>query len=434
MKIIRLTIENIKRLTAAAITPTGAVVVVGGKNEAGKSSALDAIAYALGGMSLVPSEPIRRGELEAEVVVDLGEYVVRRTFTRSTADAPTRSALVVTSKDGAKYPSPQAMLDQLMGSLAFDPLAFEREKPNRQAEILRAVVGLDLSDLDAARARLYDERTLINREATQLKARYESAPKHRDAPAELVSVAELSRQLQHASSAESAASVAHAAADRAQERRDAAEEALKRAAEAQTEAEEALAKAKARVEQRWADLHARADELLAADAHAVELQSRVPDAEPIRAQLHTAETTNARVRENQHATALRRQWQIATEKSQALTRQIESIDVTRDARIAEAKFPVAGLGFSASGGVTLNGLPFEQAASSAQLRCSVAIGLAMNPKLRVLLVRDGSLLDYASLEQLGELAAEADAQVWVEMVQEAPDGRTTVYIEDGAVK
>jgi hypothetical protein len=64
------------------------------------------------------------------------------------------------------------------------------------------------------------------------------------------------------------------------------------------------------------------------------------------------------------------------------------------------------------------------------LRVSVAIGLALNPKLRVLLIRDGSLLDEDSLRLIGEMAEKADAQLWIERVE---DGGATVIIEDGSI-
>jgi len=82
-------------------------------------------------------------------------------------------------------------------------------------------------------------------------------------------------------------------------------------------------------------------------------------------------------------------------------------------------------------GVTLDGVPFEQASSAEQLRCSVAMGLALNPKLRVLLIRDGSLLDEDSLRMVAEMADAQGAQVWLERVG---DGVAGVLIEDGEVR
>ena len=81
MKIVRLEAENVKRLVAVEIAPDGSLVVIGGKNGAGKSSTLDSIAMALGGKDLVPEKPLRDGAEKGHVEVDLGDLIVRRTFT-----------------------------------------------------------------------------------------------------------------------------------------------------------------------------------------------------------------------------------------------------------------------------------------------------------------------------------------------------------------
>jgi hypothetical protein len=92
---------------------------------------------------------------------------------------------------------------------------------------------------------------------------------------------------------------------------------------------------------------------------------------------------------------------------------------------------VPGLGLS-DDGVTFGGLPFAQASSSEQLRVSVAIGLALNPKLKVLLIRNGNMLDDDSLKAVAAQAEEAGAQVWCEWVTSNPEG-VSVMIEDGRV-
>src|SRR4030042_253729 len=115
MRIIRLESENIKRLSAVAIEPSGSLVVIGGKNEAGKSSFLDSIQYALAGGDSLPAMPIRRGEKKARVVADLGDIIVTRFFTA------TGSRLEVQNKEGAVFKSPQAILDRMTGKLSFDP-------------------------------------------------------------------------------------------------------------------------------------------------------------------------------------------------------------------------------------------------------------------------------------------------------------------------
>ena len=110
---------------------------------------------------------------------------------------------------------------------------------------------------------------------------------------------------------------------------------------------------------------------------------------------------------------------------------LDQIDLDKSAALAETKKPIDGLSFDANG-VTFVGIPFGQCSSAEQLRVSVAMALAMNPKLKVLLIRDGSLLDENSLKILSEMAEASDAQVWMERVSKG--GEVSVIIEDGEVK
>src|SRR5262245_40607787 len=133
MKITKLIAENVKKLSVVEITPDGNLVQITGKNGQGKSSVLDAIWWALAGQTNIQAAPIRKGENEARIVLDLGEIIVRRTFRQKTkkddsgaevADDGYTTAIVVENAQGARFPSPQRMLDGLLGALSFDPLAF----------------------------------------------------------------------------------------------------------------------------------------------------------------------------------------------------------------------------------------------------------------------------------------------------------------------
>jgi hypothetical protein len=149
------------------------------------------------------------------------------------------------------------------------------------------------------------------------------------------------------------------------------------------------------------------------------------------AQLQQADATtkrNAQAKERARLIAERDESDAA---AKALTDQIEKIDEWKRDQIAAAAMPISGLSFSADGGVTFAGVPFEQASHAERLRASVAIGFAMNPRLRVLLVRDASLLDEDGLRLVAEMAEQAGAQVWLERVER--DAQTTVLIEDGQV-
>jgi energy-coupling factor transporter ATP-binding protein EcfA2 len=425
MKILKLTAENVKRIKVVEITPEGDMVVVGGPNDAGKSTILDAIAMAIGGAAQAPTAPLRRGTEAARIVVDLGDLVVTRTY-----KAGGKTTLVVANKEGARYPSPQAVLDKFYGALAFDPLLFERLTPGEQAEMLRRLVGLDTSDLDLKRQGLYNERAERNKDVRALQVQLEALPDHQDATE--VSIAGIANRLAEAEKARQYASRMDLEYARLRRAVDVAEANRRHAVDEIAQAEATLVELRASL----AELEAKEGECRAqatvGQMQAAEASQAVPDTAALRASLAAAEDTNKQVAANRRRAEASGLLADAKGLSALLTDRIEGVDKERMARIAAATYPVPGLTVGDEG-VLLDGLPFEQASTSDRIRVSVAIGLAQNKDLRILLVRDGSLLGSEKLRLLAEMATAAGAQVWLEMLQEAPDARTTVFIEDGTV-
>jgi DNA repair exonuclease SbcCD ATPase subunit len=424
MKIIRLSAKNVKRLKAVEITPDGNMVVIGGKNGQGKSSVLDAIAYALGGKDVICREPVRRGAESAEVTCDLGDLIVRRTFT-----ADGGGSLAVETKDGARFTSPQGRLDGLMGRLSFDPLEFARMDPTKQAETLRVLLGLDFAELEAQRASLFAQRTDVNRDGKALRARFDAIPERfAELPAEEISSASLIEDLEQAQQENhrNANARSNAAAEQATARRMLAD------AEAQVmRTRTEIQKITDRLKDEEAIVASRIRNLEEASV-TIDAVSAIKDVDvaPLKLKLAGVEETNRKIRSNHQREELLAEIEGKRAESAALSEQIDEIDRKKRAAIASANFPVEGLSFGGAGGVTFNDLPFDQASAAEQLRASVAIGLALNPKLRVLLIRDGSLLDEDSLRLVAEIAEQRDAQLWIERVEE---GGATVLIEDGSV-
>ena len=417
MKIIKLKSENVKRLQAVEIKPDGNMIIIGGKNGAGKSSVLDSIQYALGGEPDAKM-PVRKGEESARIVADLGDLVVTRTIT-----ATGGGSLIVRNADGIKQDSPQAILDKLVGKLAFDPLEFSRQKPVKQAETLRALVGLDFVDHDKKREQVFNERTAINREATALKNRMSAMPKHDGVPESESSTASVM-----AAQAEAVATNANNAAKRkattdAKDKLTAAENQLQELQRQADELSKRIEKGKTVIDSLRQTAKAQATEA----AKLTDL-----DVSVFREKLSTVEVMNAKVRANKARSEVVSEYKTKSDEADKLTTALETMDRKKREKINSATYPIPGLAFDTAGGVALNGIPFEQCSSAEQLRVSVAIGIALNPSLRVLLVRDGSLLDADSMRVLGEMADKNDAQVWIERV--GTEGDVSVIIEDGMIQ
>ena len=431
MKIIELRAENVKRLKAVQIRPTGPLVEIAGRNGQGKSSVLDAILWALAGADTFQRAPIRKGEEEAVIRLDLGDIKVRRTFKHKGEAGEFATSLVVENGEGARYSSPQKMLDALVDHLSFDPLAFSRMKPREQFDALRAFVpDVDFAAIEKANKADFDARTVKNREVASLKARYEAVVVPAAAPAERVDTAALVAEMQRAGEH-------NAEIERRKARRE----------QAETEVANGLAAAKAGFE-RAAELRRQADEAKTAAEQqhndATALRLRLNAAEPLPAPIDTVEIQTqiadaARVNDafDAAARAQAERERIAAEGTAAeveatrLTAAMAARNTEKAKAIAAAEMPVQGLEFG-EGEILLNGLPFDQASDAERLRTSIAIAMASNPKLRVIRVRDGSLLDDQAMALLGEMAEAADMQVWIETVGDA--GKFGIVLEDGMVR
>jgi hypothetical protein len=156
----------------------------------------------------------------------------------------------------------------------------------------------------------------------------------------------------------------------------------------------------------------------------------VPDTQALQVELANVETRNKAFRLKQDKDKLKVELDTAKQKAEKLTNDIEKLDEEKLKLVSSAKFPIDGLTFG-EGFITYNDLPLDQASDAEKLRVSMAMAMAMNPKLRVLRITDGSLLDSNSMKIIEEMASKNDYQVWIEMVDES--GKIGIVIEDGAV-
>ncbi len=407
MKIIKLTAENIKKLIAVEITPKGNVIKITGKNGAGKTSVLDAIRFALGGNSEIQSQPIRKGEKKAKAELDLGDYIVRRTFTEN------GSSLIIENKEGARYGSPQAMLDAILGKLSFDPLGFMRLDPAKQFETLKSLTGVDTSDIEAKRKTAYEERTAVNRELKSVESRYNAISVPLDVPEKETLSTEIADKITKANEVINNHEKAVEKNKRLTEDITRGQAKIDQLKEEIKKCEEAVKKLE--IERELNLLLTKVD---------------LPDVKVLQVELANVDSRNKAFRLKQDKDKLKTELDEQKKKSEKLTTDIETLDQEKLNRVSSAKFPIEGLAFG-EGFITYGGLPLDQASDAEKLRVSMAMAMAMNPKLRVLRITDGSLLDSTSMKIIEDMAKNNDYQVWVEVVDES--GKIGIVIDDGAV-
>lgn len=462
MKILKLTSENVKRLTAIEITPDGNVVIIGGKNGAGKSSVLDSIAYALGGKELVPEQPIRKGQVSAKVTVDLGQYIVTRRFARerqacscgvtNPGDMPIvgddqqhlkdcawhtfgeiRSVLTVKNAEGATYASPQALLDKMVGKLTFDPLEFAEARPGDQRDTLRRITNLDTTLLDSRRQERFTVRSEVNRRLKALNGALATLPKFDETvPEAPVSMTELSADMLNAQHLQHEANDVERALENSKHQLENENTRLENHISVLKDLEKQVQQQKDRIESVKKAREVYLKQVVAYEVEVKQARERVPDTTKLQAMIADAERVNSKIGVNRQILAARAEVESVQKEHDSITQELEAIDAKKREMIESVEFPVEGLKLTDEG-VTFNDVPFEQASRAEQIRVSVAVGFALNPALKILLVRDGSNLDSDSLRLLAELAAEADGQVWLERVAESKDG-VSVLITDGHVE
>ncbi len=412
MKIINFKAENIKRLSAVEITPDGNVVKITGKNASGKTSILDSIMFALGGLGSVQAVPLRKGQDKGHIILDLGTIIVERHFAEK--DGQTKSELVIRNKEGAKYNSPQKMLDEMVGRLSFDPLEFMRLKASEKFAALRELLQLDFKDLDAKRQAAYDRRTDHGRRYRELVAQRDGVKFDPLGAKAEVSTALLLTEYQEAMQF-------NAGIGNAKQQVQEIDQDIKRADEVIGELErkiEELREAIKRQQARRPNFEAIASQ-------------QPKNTAAIQERINSSESDNRNARAFQEHNALSEKVEAVAAAGKKCAEEITAVDAEKAERISKAAMPVPGLEFG-EGVVLFNGIPLEQASAAEQLRVSVAMAMAMNPKLRVLRITDGSLLDSESMKALETMATDADYQVWVELVDES--GQVGIVIEDGHVK
>jgi hypothetical protein len=380
MRITRFEAENFKRLKAVDITPDGNTVVIKGRNAQGKSSVLDGIMAALAGRNGAKElpKPIRDGEDRAHVTVELDDLVVTRKWT------PSGSTVTVSPKGGnARLNSPQAVLDKLIGALTFDPLEFAEADAKSQVETLIYLIGReDFDAIATMRREAYDERTQANRDLKRVTAQYEGLGDCE--PAERVNVQALSEEY-------------------------------------------GVAKEKVALRERWERLEAEMAEIRTR-------ANQLPESRPVEVVndlLSNAVALDEAARRYEDWKELGAQVDDYRHASATLTERIEALDAERQNLVRNADLPVEGLTFDEEG-VEYNGVPFVQASAAERLKVSVGMAMALNPDLRVICIRDASLLDDDSKRALVALAEEHDYQIWYEVVGKA--GEIGVVIEDGEVE
>lgn len=415
MKIVQLTAENIKKLRVVDITPSKDFIQITGANGSGKTSVLDSIWWALAGSDAIQGQPIRKGEQKAMIRLDLGECVVTRKFTEK------GTTLTVENAEGFRAPSPQAILDGIIGHLAFDPLEFSRMNAKSQFDALKVIakVGVDLESLAAMDTADKDKRRDAKRDMKTLEGQLAGIVIAEDAPDEAVIMSDLLKELQDI---EDANSVIIEDNNRVE----------KFMAES-NKAENLIQLKETQISGLKAEIKSLNDLILLNQTSCDAIRAgtgEIESTDAVKAKIAGAQEINNAVADKKRKAHLENQIREMQAQIDGFDNRLTEREFERSKALSASTMPIDGLTLGDKQ-VIFNDIPFDQLSAAEQLRVSVAIAMAANPKLKVIRIKDGSLLDDSSLKIIQEMAKDKEYQVWCETVNTS--GKVGIVMEDGEV-
>lgn len=440
MRIIRFTASNIKRIKVVEIEANKYINRISGGNGSGKTSALDSIEWGLVGGKNIPTRPVRSGAVRANIKIEMGETETEVTLTRQFFEGSAKRAgrLMIEQKPGAdasefqdkrkKLTTPDELEDALLKQVSFDPLEFLRMEPKKQYHVLRRISTPDI-DMDALDEQIqanFDERTVAKRKRDELEAQRNAILVPEGLPTEPRDVTAMVAELAQASNF-------NAAIERERMAREQREtDRYKKSAEILRLGNEIDA-LKRRIQELEKEKGVAESEHSAMEAEikAWKPLDEAKDSGALAEQIEEARTINRAIERAQIRAKIDTDYTAANEAWETLDAAVKEGERRKKEAIAHAHYPVDGLGFG-NQEVMYNDLPFEQASNAEQIRVSAAIGMATNSKVRVMRIKDGSLLDDDSLAIIAEMAQERDFQVWIEEVDKT--GNIGFYMEDGEIK
>jgi len=420
-RILQFTCENFKRLKAVNISPGPNSVIITGPNEQGKSSILDAVQAALAGKDSLKDipEPVRKGQSKAEIKIDLGEYIIIRTFTLKD------TYLKVTNREGASYKNPQTILDDLFNKSVIDPSVFLTQDNEKQLNILKSILKTDVAidKLEEKRKVKFDERTLENKEVQSLQARLNAlAPLEPGLTVKEKPVLEKNTKARNTNKTEATNTKL-----RCNIRRILKEfKTLKRLKIVTLNNIKKLAGEFEVIETGLVDYQIRRK-------HLDDLVSALidPDISLLCSKLSGVGCTNKIVREAKEYHELEESLRTRRQKIEKLSREITGINWIIRKALEEAGYPVKGLRFR-NNRIMFKGIPFTQCSQEQRIKVALAIAMALKPKLKVILLRNGSFLDKNNLDLIKRITEAKNYQVWIERVDDTCENG--IIIDDGAVK
>lgn len=425
VKIASLELENVKRIHAVELEPAqDGLTVIGGKNAQGKTSVLDALAWALGGDKMKPADPNRKGgATPARLRVELSNGIVVERKGKN-------GSLHVTDTTGKK--AGQQLLNDFISQLALNIPRFMNGSDADKATALLQTLGIDaeLAKIDGSIRATFQDRQLVGRDAKAKRAHAEKLPHHDDAPAKPVSAAELIQKQQAilARNGEKlkAKQDAEDTAKKAEFARTAVSATNMRVADLEQQLKEARAELARRTKE--AEEAEEKAKVLAQSTAELVLEST----EEIEASIANIETINNHVRDNQAKAEADAEALCVEQEYDGLTQKLEDLRAKRRGLLDGAPLPLPELSIDDEGALTYKDHTWGDMSGAEQLVVATAIVRATKPECGFVLVDKLEQFDTDELAKFGEWAKGEGLQIIGTRV--ATDDSCTVVIVDGRIE
>ena len=410
MKINSLQFENVKRIKAVQMKPSeSGLTIIGGNNEQGKTSVLDAIAWALGGEKYRPSEAQREGSTlppSLKIVMNNGLVVERK---------GKNSDLKVTDPSGKR--AGQMLLNEFIEELALNLPKFMEASGKEKASTLLQIIGVgdQLMQLDAQEKELYQERLYVGRTADQKKKFAAEQPYYPDAPDEPVSPSELIRQQQEILARNGQRQQWKREYDNILNEMDILERKIDEYKNVLRRSEDQLKELKAKQ--------------VAAMKTPKELEMESTD--ELERSIANIDEINRKVRANLDKGKAEDDAKIYADKYSQLTTQIEDVRKQKTSLLSSAELPLPGLAVE-DGELTYMGQKWDNMSGSQRLIVSTAIVRKLNPSCGFVLMDKLEQMDLKTLREFGKWLEQENLQVIATRVSTGEE--CSVIIEDGYAK
>lgn len=410
VKITRLETENIKRVRAVAIAPaeTG-LTIIGGDNNQGKTSVLDAIAWALGGERFRPSQAARQGSAvppHLKVTLSNGIVVERK---------GKNSSLTVVDPSGNR--AGQQLLNAFVEQLALDLPRFLQMSDREKADTLLQIIGVgeQLAVLEQKERELYNQRHAIGQIADQKEKYAKEQTFWPDAPRDLISASDLIARQQDILARNGENQRKRAMADMLAQQVDTLQHKVTDLAAQLRQAQELLA--------------AKAADLTTARKTAEQLHDE--STEELERNIREIDTINAKVRDNLNREKAEEDARGYREQYAKLTDDLEQTRKEKRDLLSGAKLPLGGLSVE-DGALTYQGQKWDNLSGSDQLRVATAIVRCLNPQCGFVLL---DKLEQMDLHTLHDFCAWLEAEGLQAIATRVSTGdECSIIIEDGYVK